>query len=78
MTNVPRTPANGTTPFTVADLDALGVSTDLRTAARAFGIGKTMAYRLAASGEFPCKVTRIGSRWVVPTAALRAALAASA
>ncbi|TWS20984.1 helix-turn-helix domain-containing protein [Tsukamurella asaccharolytica] len=57
-----------------AELDALGVSTDLRTAARALGIGKSMAYRLADQGKFPCPIMRIGSRWVVPTAGLRAAL----
>lgn len=64
--------------MTEDELDALPVTTDVRTAARAFGIGKTMAYRLAATGDFPCKVDRIGSRWVVSTAGLRAALAASA
>lgn len=64
-------PARGMSP---EELEALPVTTDVRTAARAFGIGKTMAYRLAAAGQFPCKVTRIGSRWVVSTAALRAAL----
>lgn len=63
--------------MTTAELDALPVTTDVRTAARAFGIGKTMAYQLAAAGKFPCKVDRIGSRWVVSTAALRAALAAA-
>lgn len=77
---MPDTKGSSTTTrfMTEDELDALPVTTDVRTAARALGIGKTMAYRLAASGEFPCKVTRIGSRWVVPTAALRAALAASA
>ena len=63
-----------TAAFVLADIDALGVQTDLRTAARVLGIGKTMAYRLAERGEFPCRVIRIGSRWVVPTAGLREVL----
>ena len=63
-----------TAAFALADIDALGVQTDLRTAARVLGIGKTMAYRLAERGEFPCRVIRIGSRWVVPTAGLREVL----
>lgn len=60
-----------TTTFTLKDVDALGVQTDLRTAARVLGIGKSMAYQLADQGKFPCRVVRIGSRWVVPTAGLR-------
>lgn len=66
-----------TTPLSQEELDQLPVSTTLRTAARAFGIGKSMAYELAGRGEFPCRVVRIGSRWVVPTAELRAALGGS-
>lgn len=68
------TAAKLTPTMTPEELDGLGVSTDVRTAARAFGIGKTMAYQLAAAGRFPCKVHRIGSRWVVSTADLRRAL----
>ncbi|AMS03677.1 excise [Gordonia phage BetterKatz] len=60
--------------LTPTELASLGVSTDLRTAGRAFGIGKSMAYQLAKAGTFPCTVKRIGSRWVVPTADLRRAL----
>jgi hypothetical protein len=43
-------------------------------AARAFSIGRSQAYALASSDDFPCPVLRIGSRWRVPTAALRGAL----
>ena len=43
-------------------------------AARAFSIGRSQAYALASGEAFPCPVLRIGSRWRVPTAALRGAL----
>lgn len=56
------------------EIDALGVSCDLRTAARALGVSKSTAYALAQKGEFPVRVVRIGSRYVVPTADLRALL----
>jgi hypothetical protein len=56
------------------EIDALGVSCDLRTAARALGISKSSAYELAKRDEFPVRVIRIGSRYVVPTADLRALL----
>ncbi|WP_299489908.1 helix-turn-helix domain-containing protein [uncultured Gordonia sp.] len=56
------------------ELDALGVSTDLTTAARALGISKSTAYASARAGTFPVRVIRVGSRYVVPTADLRAAL----
>lgn len=53
------------------DFNALGVTTDLETAARVLGVGRGTAYRLAQAGDFPCRVLRVGSRWVVPTAGLR-------
>lgn len=59
------------TTFTRAQLDDLGVATDLTTAARALGIARGTAYELAAKGEFPCRVIRYGQRYSVPTAGLR-------
>jgi len=56
------------------ELDTLGVATDLRTAARALGLGASTAYQLAAAGEFPVRVLRAGCRYVVPTAGLREVL----
>lgn len=56
------------------EIDALGVSCDLRTAAKALGVSKSTAYALAQKGEFPVRVVRIGSRYVVPTAELRSLL----
>lgn len=48
----------------------LPVSVDLRTAARALGIGSTTAYRLIRDSEFPCPVLRVGRRYVIPTTEL--------
>ena len=44
------------------------------TAARAFGIGRTVAYQLAARDEFPCRVRRVGNCWRVTRADLLRAL----
>lgn len=60
--------------MTREELDALGVSTDLRTAARALGLGASTAYQLASEGKFPVPVLRAGSRYIVPTSGLREAL----
>ncbi|MBB0969752.1 DNA-binding protein [Dietzia aerolata] len=57
--------------MTPEEIDALGVSTDLQTACRAIGISKSSGYAAAKAGTFPCRVVRIGSRYVVPTAGLR-------
>ena len=57
--------------MTPEDLDALGVTTDLQTAARALNISKSSAYAAARNGTFPCRVIKVGSRYVVPTAGLR-------
>lgn len=56
------------------ELLSLPVVVDLPTAGRAFGIGRDLSYRLAASGEFPCPVLRIGRHLRVTRAALLAAL----
>lgn len=64
--------------MTPEELDSLGVSTDLVTAARALGISKSSAYAAARAGTFPCRVVRVGGRYVVPTAGLRDLLGLSA
>jgi hypothetical protein len=46
----------------------------LLAAGRLLGMGRTKAYRLAKAGEFPCRVLRIGGRYVVPVRGLRALL----
>lgn len=57
--------------MTPQELDALGVATDLRTAGRALGLSVSGAYQLAQKGEFPCRVIKAGSRYIVPTVGLR-------
>ncbi|MFE2559863.1 helix-turn-helix domain-containing protein [Streptomyces sp. NPDC059352] len=52
------------------ELLALPASVDLVTAGRAFGVGRTTAYTLARSGEFPCAVIRAGKAYRVITADL--------
>jgi hypothetical protein len=60
------------------ELLALPPTTDLPTAASAFGIGVNLAYTLHARGEFPCRVLRVGRKLRVPTADLMRALGVSA
>jgi len=60
--------------MTQAELDALPVSFDLRTACRAYGIGKSLGYELAKRGEFPCRVLRLGNAYRVTRADLIRAL----
>lgn len=56
--------------LTLAELSALPAVTDLVTAGRALGLGRTKAYQLARNGEFPCPVIRAGKTYLVPTAGL--------
>jgi len=60
--------------MTMEELLELPVVTDLKTAARAFGIGKNAAYGMAAAGTFPCEVKRFGQRYCVTRPHLFAAL----
>ena len=50
---------------------------DLMTAARALGIGRSKAYRLARDGQFPCRILRVGTHYHVPTAELLRVLGAT-
>jgi hypothetical protein len=56
--------------WTVQAVQALGVTTDVETAGAILGVGRTKAYELAKSGEFPVKIIRVGRRYLVPTPAL--------
>ncbi len=56
------------------DLSSLGPTLDIPTAARLLGCGRSLAYELAKRDQFPCRVLRLGSRYVVPTADLLRAL----
>jgi hypothetical protein len=53
------------TLWTVEAVRALGTTTDVVTAGEILGIGRTAAYQLANSGEFPVPVTRVGRRFIV-------------
>jgi excisionase family DNA binding protein len=55
---------------TLADAAALPATLTLPQAARLLGIGRTHAYALAAHGEFPVPVMRLGRVVRVPTAPL--------
>lgn len=48
--------------------------TDLVTAGRLYGLGRENTYRLAAAGELPFPVLRLGRRYKVPTGPLLDAL----
>ncbi|WP_327268772.1 hypothetical protein OG233_13940 [Streptomyces sp. NBC_01218] len=56
--------------MTRAELLRLPASVDIVTAGRAFGVGRTTAYALARSGEFPCQVIRAGRAYRAITADL--------
>ncbi|SPL98760.1 unnamed protein product [[Actinomadura] parvosata subsp. kistnae] len=43
-------------------------------AGRLLGMGRSKAYRLARTGEVPCRVLRIGGRYAVPLRGLRSLL----
>lgn len=60
--------------WTAEEFHALGVRTDLVTAASVLGIGRTKAHELARAGQFPVPVLKLGSRYAVPTAPLAAFL----
>lgn len=53
---------------------ALGMVTDLPTAASIFGLGRALAYELAKNDQFPVPVIRVGTRYRVPVAPILAAL----
>lgn len=61
-------PAATAQAMTTRDLLDLPPTTDLETAGRAFGIGRTKAYSLARANDFPCKVIRTGRLFRVVTA----------
>ncbi|QWF81059.1 helix-turn-helix domain-containing protein [Amycolatopsis sp. CA-230715] len=51
-------------------LAELGVTTDLMTAARILGIGRTTAYTLARTGTFPVPAVRVGRSYRIAVAPL--------
>jgi hypothetical protein len=75
-----RTP--GTAPearrWTAEQIRALGATTDLRTAARIFGLSSNTAYELARRGHFPVPLIRAGRQYRVSVTAILAVLDAPA
>jgi excisionase family DNA binding protein len=59
---------------TLASPEKLPPVLDLPTAARLLGIGRTVAYQLVKSNEWPTPVIRVGRLIRVPTAPLLALL----
>lgn len=59
------------------ELLSLPVTVDVETAGRAFGLGRTVAYRLVRDGEFPVPVMRVGNKYRVCSAELWRALGVS-
>ena len=55
-------------PMSFEELRKLPPTIDVLIAAKAFGIGRTKAYRLAEAGEFPCAVMKVGRSYRVLTA----------
>ncbi|RUL89983.1 DNA-binding protein [Verrucosispora sp. FIM060022] len=56
--------------WTIEEVRELGLTTDVETAAAILGIGRTKAYALARTGEFPVRLLRVGRRYVVPVQAI--------
>ncbi|GGS97499.1 hypothetical protein GCM10010156_64620 [Planobispora rosea] len=61
-------------PMSRAELLALPPVIGIVTAGRVLGFGRTKSYELARTGEFPCRVIRVGRSYLVPTAVLLAVL----
>lgn len=60
--------------MTRTELLALPASVDLVTAGRAIGVGRSKAYEMAQSGEWPTPLLRLGNAYRVPTAPVLALL----
>ncbi len=58
----------------LAELAALPPTIGVEDAGRILGCGRSLAYDLVRRGEFPCRVLRLGTRYLVPTADLLTAL----
>lgn len=56
--------------MTMAEVMMLPTVTDLVSAGKALGMGRTRSYELAQAGKFPCPVLRTGRTYQVPTAGL--------
>jgi hypothetical protein len=48
-------------------VEALGPTTNVRTAAKILGIGERLAYESVQRNQWPTRVLRLGSRILIPT-----------
>ena len=58
-------------PMTRDELDALPLTVDLRTAARALGVSLSTAYAHGQRGTFPVEPIKVGNRYTFPTQKIR-------
>jgi hypothetical protein len=72
-TNGPSQRPDDTT-WTAERIRALGLHTDIATAASIFRLSRAAAYDLAKRDQFPVAVLRFGTRYKVPVAAILHAL----
>lgn len=64
--------------LTRVELLALDTATvDLETGNRAFGIGRSLGYKLAREGRYPCRIIRAGTAYRIVTADLLRVLEAA-
>lgn len=70
-------PQRGFKPLSADQVRALPAAVDLKTAGEAFGLGRTITYELAATGEFPCPVLQFGRLKKVTRASIMQALGIS-
>ena len=64
----------GDMTWTAERIRALGLVTDIATAAQIFGLSRATAYDLAKREQFPVAVLKFGIRYRVPVAAILQAL----
>jgi hypothetical protein len=63
--------------WTIEAVRRLGTTTDVPTAAKILGIGRTLAFRLVRADAFPVRIVRAGTRITVPVPEILRALGAS-
>ena len=61
--------------MTATEIEGLPPLVDLPTAARALGLGRTAAYTLVRTNDWPTPVIRLGRLIRIPTAPLKAMVA---
>lgn len=64
--------------MTLDEVRALPAVVDLPTAARMLGVGRSVAYALVRSGDWPTPIIRVGKLIKVPTAPIAALLGVAA